>query len=487
MNPYSLFVLCFGFCSFLIGLLILLKRPDPVGKIYFVFTMFNSFWGVFFGIFWSFYNSYDKAIFFARLADIFAIFIPVTWLHFAVVYSDTFSKHKKVLWALYGVSVFLGAFGFSGWFIPEVTPSQLSLYFTHPGVIFHVFLLLFITVIPLGFWLLIQKLKRSSEEEKKQLRGFIVATFFGFLGGALTIPPGYGFFIPQYAVFLMPFYPFLTAYFLIRKGLFNIEELAQAAHRDKLTAIGVLAASINHEVKNPLFIIKGLAESCLERQKEGIFPTKEKALESANDAMKRSMEQADRAMDIIKRLSLFAKAGIDSEIKFEPVNIAQVLEDVLPLVRYELAAHGIALSRDMPPDLPEVSADRRYLEEILFNLIVNACQAIKESGKPGEIAISATTDGVPVTHPVCETVHTPGVCKGSVVVTVTDTGPGIPADKLKDVFRPFYTTKAEGTGLGLYITQQLVEKIRGRIDVQSEVGVGTTFAVTLSRNLEGQA
>ena len=66
-----------------------------------------------------------------------------------------------------------------------------------------------------------------------------------------------------------------------------------------------------------------------------------------------------------------------------------------------------------------------------------------------------------------------------VIITIQDNGPGIPADKLKDVFRPFYTTKAEGTGLGLYITKQLVEKIRGQIDVHSEVGQGTIFTVVL--------
>jgi signal transduction histidine kinase len=71
--------------------------------------------------------------------------------------------------------------------------------------------------------------------------------------------------------------------------------------------------------------------------------------------------------------------------------------------------------------------------------------------------------------------------KGQVLITIQDNGPGIPAEKLKNVFHPFYTTKAEGTGLGLYITQQLVEKIHGRIDVQSAVGVGTTFLVLLPR------
>jgi len=296
---------------------------------------------------------------------------------------------------------------------------------------------------------------------------------------------------------LLPMFPIFTSIALIQHGLFNDEELAQAAHRDKLVSIGVLSASINHEIKNPLFIMKGLAESCLDRQKEGVFSNDKKALESANQAFVKTMEQADRAMDIIRRLSLFAKSGIESEIKFESISIAHVLEDILPLVRHELAINQIALNREIPNDLPKVLADRRYLEEIFFNLLVNAAQAIKAAGKSGAIFIHAAdhrqqTAACSLQSAVCS----------QVVISISDNGPGIPEEKLKDVFRPFYTTKEEGTGLGLYITKQLVEKIKGRIEVASppakpdaclparqgsrqggvaeELGKGTEFEVTLN-------
>jgi signal transduction histidine kinase len=278
----------------------------------------------------------------------------------------------------------------------------------------------------------------------------------------------------------------MVAYITFKYGFFSLDDLAQAAHRDKLTAIGVLAASINHEVKNPLFIIKGLAESCLERQKEGVFTSDKKALESANDAMKRSTEQADRAMDIIKRLSLFAKAGIDSEIKFEPVKVAQVIEDILPLVRYELAAHGIALTRDLPPDLPEVRADRRYLEEILFNLIVNACQAMSDGGEiemTAETVIARSPAFRGTTRQSQNEIASPSgfamtdAQPGPVTIAIRDTGPGLAQDQLKRIFEPFYTTKASGTGLGLYVVKQLVEKNGGRVEVSSKEGLGTTFTL----------
>jgi len=461
MNPYSFCLLCFGFCSLFVGLLIWLKRNDSIGRVYLIFSVLNGLWGIFFGIFLN-QQEYNAAIFYVRLADTFALFIPAAWFHFAIVYTEKFSEHRRLLAFFYVLAILVSLFGFSDWFIPKLRTGVGLAYFTHPGLIFHFLLLMFITIIPAGFFLLFKRMFQSSVAEKSQLKGFMIATSLGFIGGGLTMPLSYGIIVPQYAMFLMPVYPFLTAYFLIKKGLFNVEEFVQAAHRDKLTAIGVLAASINHEIKNPLFIIKGLAESCLERQKEGIFPNKEKVIESSNDAMKRSIEQADRAMDIIKRLSLFAKAGIEGEIKFEAVPVAEVLEDILPLVRYELAANNITLTREIPKNLPDVQADRRYLEEIFFNLIVNAIQALKDAGKPGEIKINARVEGE------------------FVAFTITDNGPGIPADKLKDVFRPFYTTKAEGTGLGLYITRQLVEKIKGRISVESQPGIGTTFTVRLA-------
>lgn len=480
MNPYNFSVLCFGFCSLLVGLFVWLKRQDRIGKLYFILSLCYAGWALPFSIKISDNISYAAALHAARIANCSAAFIPTVWYHFCLVYTGRSQIHQKLLRLLYCVSLLILTVSYTPWFVTGVRPILSFKYYATPGIFYYLMTLNYFVVVPLGFLQLSKKMKEIPRADQKQFLGLFWAAFVGFVGGAVTFLPIYGIEFPQEGMFLLPLYPFALAYFMIKQKLFDLEEFAQAAHRDKLTAIGVLAASINHEVKNPLFIIKGLAESCLERQKEGIFPNKDKALESSNDAMKRSIEQADRAMDIIKRLSLFAKAGIDSEIKFEAVRIPAVIEDILPLVRYELAAHNISLNREFPSNLPEVNTDRRYLEEVLFNLIVNACQAIKEGGKPGEIRIIATP-------------QRPGLCaetgslqgpKSQVLITVEDNGPGIPEDKLKDVFRPFYTTKAEGTGLGLYITQQLVEKVRGRIDVRSEVGQGTVFTVILPVNID---
>jgi signal transduction histidine kinase len=459
MNPYNFSVLCFGFCSLLVGLLVWLKRQDRVGQLYLLLCFVYAGWALPFSIKISDNVSYNVALHAARIANCSAAFIPTLWFHFCLAYTGRSQIHRKLLGALYCVPLLILSVSYTPWFVAGLRPILNFKYYATPGAFYYLMTLNYILVLPLGFIQLIKKMKDAIGEEKRQLLGLFWVSCAAYLSGGTTFLPIYGIAFPQEGMFLIPLYPFVLAYFITRTRLFDEEEFAQAAHRDKLRAIGVLAASINHEVKNPLFIIKGLAEGCLERQKDGIFPSEKKALENSNDVMRRTIEQTDRAMDIIKRLSLFAKAGIESEIKFELVSFEVVLEDILSLVRSELVAHSIALTRDIPKDLPEIRTDRRYLEEILFNLIVNAIQALKDSKDEGEIVIRAIAE------------------EGSVRVTIQDNGPGIPEDRLKDVFRPFHTTKEEGTGLGLYITQQLVEKIGGRVEVTSKEGEGAIFIV----------
>ncbi len=501
MNIYNLAILCFGFCSLLLGLLIWLKRQDIVGKRYLGVSLCYAGWAIFISINLNNDISPELGLFMGRLGNGFAVFIPPFWYHFICAYTGSIERRRIFIKFLYFAASIIGCFTFSPWFISEVIPRVGFKYYSQAGIIFYFSTLIFATVIPLSFYELYHKIKTTQGHEKRQLQSLFWISAVGYLGGCPTFFPIFGIPLPQYTLLLLPLYPFGLTYIMIKQKLFDVEELAQAAHRDKLVAIGVLAASINHEVRNPLFVIRGLAESWLDRKKEGVFKDDKQIVEKGEEAMRRSMEQADRAMDIIKRLSLFAKSGIDSEIKFESVKISEVIEDILPLIRYELATHQIALTRDIPPNLPEVRADRRYLEEILFNLLVNASQAIKGAGKPGEIKIAAEiatpSSGLAMTHsqPVIasEARQAAGLERSprpesglamtesskQIIITISDTGPGIPPDKLEYVFRPFYTTKEEGTGLGLYITQQLVEKIGGKILVCAHPRPGAIFAITL--------
>jgi len=233
---------------------------------------------------------------------------------------------------------------------------------------------------------------------------------------------------------------------------------AEAAQREKMAVIGTLAAGINHEICNPLGIARGQCEVFLLNAKDGLYEkrAKEEQVYEAMKIMEKVIKETDRATAITKKLSSFAKPG-SGDIN-EDVDVAHEVDEVYALVGHELKLDKIDFAKEIPKNLPHIIADRKQIQEIFFNLIRNAGQAIKERGK---ITVRAREEDK------------------KVVVDIEDTGQGIPEDKLGQIFNPFYTTKApgKGTGLGLFIVRQVVQRNRGNISVKSKVGQGTTFTL----------
>jgi signal transduction histidine kinase len=233
---------------------------------------------------------------------------------------------------------------------------------------------------------------------------------------------------------------------------------AEAAQKEKMAVIGTLSAGINHEICNPLGIARGQCEAFLLNVKDGLYNDKspEELLNKAKDIMAKVMKETDRATAITKKLSSFAKPA---KGEAELVDIDKEVDNVLGLVGYELKMEKIEIEKQFDKDLPNILVDRKQLQEILFNLIRNAGQAIGEKGK---IMVIARQE------------------KGRIFIDIKDTGSGIPEDKLRELFNPFFTTKepGKGTGLGLFIVRQVVEKNGGRIYLkETKVGEGTTFTV----------
>ena len=233
---------------------------------------------------------------------------------------------------------------------------------------------------------------------------------------------------------------------------------AEAAQKEKMAVIGTLSAGINHEICNPLGIARGQCEAFLLNIKDGLYNNKspEELLTKAKDIMNKVIKETDRATAITKKLSSFAKPA-KGEAEF--VNIDKEVDDVLGLVGYELKLEKIEFEKEIDKDLPHILVDRKQFQEVLFNLIRNAGQAI---GEKGRIAVIAKQD------------------RGMVSIDIKDTGSGIPEDKLKELFNPFFTTKepGKGTGLGLFIVRQVVEKNGGKIYLkETKVGEGTTFRI----------
>ncbi len=459
MNPYVFPVLCFAFYAFFLGLLILLKRSDSIGQKYFIFSLFAAIWAAGLAMYILDNTPRDIALFFARISNGAAILISWSWLRVVFAFIGQYKKYQKVLNILGLISVLLAGTIFTELFIPDVRPILTFDNYALPGLTYHLFTVIFFTVVPVSFVFLFLYAQKCTGSEKIRAVGFILATLIGFLGGGMTFFPVYGIKLPQYGLFFLPFYPFLMAYFMIRQNLFDEVDLARAAHRDKLATMGTLSASINHEIRNPLYVIQGIAESNLVNLKEARYLEMAELSAVMAQSFEKIVSQAAKAREIMRQFTLFTKQNIAEKDEREHVAIQTLIDRVLPLVRHEFVLNEIDLEFQIPKNLPALEVNLRQIEEVFFNLFVNAVQAIKGAKQKGKIAVKASQHD------------------GLLQIQIQDNGPGIEPGEVKHLFEPFHTTKEQGTGLGLYITKQLVEKNGGKIAVESKVGEGTTFSL----------
>lgn len=455
-----------GYNAFLTGLIVLLKRKDKAGIHYFISSTTIFLWGV--GSSFQLNNQLpvEVAENWARFSQVTALFIGITWFHFVLVYTDFINKYKKMLYLFYAVTFFLFPFTFTRHYVSGFKTMVGIDHYPMPGLAYHIHVASFMFLVCFSFFIFYQAICTEPASEKKtDFKLVCFSSLYGFVMGSLSFLPVFGIPLPQYNLLLLPLWQILLAYAMIRHRAFDLIEIAEAAQKDKLAAIGTLAASINHEIRNPLYIIRGLAGSFIANLQDGIYSNSQQAVDKAREMMTKVEEHSARAMDIMKRFAMFAKQG-GEPAPVACVSLNEVLEGVFPLISHEVQLEKINLIREIPESLSKISIDPRQGEEILFNLIINAFQSFKnQSSRTGtpEIKISAHQQN------------------GSVFVEVQDNGPGIPKDRLKKLFEPFYTTRKEGTGLGLYITKQLVEKNLGEISVQSRLGEGTRFRLKLKR------
>ncbi len=224
------------------------------------------------------------------------------------------------------------------------------------------------------------------------------------------------------------------------------ESLIQA---EKMTTLGELAAGVAHDINNPLGVMAMRLYS-LSMENNDLAPEVKLAL----DAIK---SQVQRIQVMVDRLLLYARKKVTAMV---PMDINSVLGTIVPLIGHYREAKNVKWENELSGKLPKIKGDFHQLQEVFINLALNACQAMK--GK-GTIRIkSEYSDKLK-----------------AVIVSVSDTGPGIPQKNISRIFDPFFTTKEEGTGLGLSICQNIVNSHGGKIEVASEHGKGTTFRVTL--------
>ncbi len=237
----------------------------------------------------------------------------------------------------------------------------------------------------------------------------------------------------------------------IENAMFFEELRANEAYMiqsEKLASLGQLASGMAHEIHNPLTIISGEAQLYLER-----FKGQD---EKVDTVLRSIIEECQRAADITRRILRFAKPAPPD---FTAVDLRATIEESLTLAGYQVRMEQVERVVQVAERLPKVRGNQNQLQEVLLNLILNACQAMGQHG--GRLALSAAPNG------------------STVELRVTDTGPGIPAGALRKVFDPFYTTKPTGTGLGLFVSQRIVKLHAGTIEVESTEGKGTCFTIQL--------
>jgi signal transduction histidine kinase/CheY-like chemotaxis protein len=232
------------------------------------------------------------------------------------------------------------------------------------------------------------------------------------------------------------------------------EQLIQA---EKMSSLGRLTSSIAHEINNPLTPILGYSQLLLTQS--GIDEEKKKKY------LGFIYESAQRINRIIKGILSYTRKD---NVEMQPVNINSVIEKVLRFREYQLNLNEIEVVKDLDLRIPQVMANPTQLEQVFFNIILNAEQALVSKNGCRQLVIRTRVKG-----------------EGRVEVYFSDNGPGISKEFMGKVFEPFFTTKVEGNGLGLFIVYEVIRGHNGRIWVESEEGKGATFIVELPSVRQG--
>jgi len=225
---------------------------------------------------------------------------------------------------------------------------------------------------------------------------------------------------------------------------------------DRLASLGTLTAGLAHEIRNPLVAIKTLTQLLSERLDDEEFRTQ---------FLKIASGEVDRISSLVTELLNFARPS-DPKLELEDINT--ILDGMILLVSTETKKKRIEVIKNYSSDFPPVQIDREQIKQVFLNILINAIEATPENGK---IFIKTLTFTKPGGEPYVQ-------------IEFTDTGSGISEEYLEDIFNPFFTTKTTGSGLGLSISNQIIQDHKGYINVESQLHKGTSFFINLPVNQE---
>ena len=221
-----------------------------------------------------------------------------------------------------------------------------------------------------------------------------------------------------------------------------------------MASLGTLTAGLAHEIRNPLVAIKTFTQLLPERLDDEEF---------RNQFLTIASGEVDRISMLINELLDFARP---SDPRLKPEDINSILDGMILLVSTESKKKYVQVQKNYTPDLPLVSVDREQIKQVFLNVLLNAIDATPENG---EIVVKTRSFVKPGGDPYIQ-------------VEFTDTACGIPSANLEDIFNPFFTTKTKGSGLGLSISNQIVQDHKGYVHVESELDKGSSFFINLPLN-----
>ena len=231
---------------------------------------------------------------------------------------------------------------------------------------------------------------------------------------------------------------------------------ADLAHINRVSTMGELAVSLAHEIKQPIAAAVTNAQACLR-----LLERNEPDLAEVRDAASGMAGCARRAAEIIDRVrALFAKNAPQHEV----VDVNEVIRDIVVLLQNEVRQHSVVIHLELAENLPTVMGDRVQLQQVVMNLMLNGIEAMR--GTSGELSITSQ------------------IGERHVLISLRDTGIGLPPEKADKIFDAFFTTKPEGTGMGLAISRSIIQSHGGRIWAQANSGRGSTFQFTLPRQTQ---
>jgi two-component system nitrogen regulation sensor histidine kinase GlnL len=246
---------------------------------------------------------------------------------------------------------------------------------------------------------------------------------------------------------------------ILLKDMSLLKELEENSRKlESLSSLETLALRMAHEIRNPLGGIRGSAQLLLQELKE----------DSQREYLDVVISEVDRINRMVEQMMLFTHPR---PLKLQLTNIHKVLADIIVLERESLNQRKNIIEQRYDPSLPLIDADEDQLKQVFLNLIKNALEA---SGENGRIQLLTRVNSGYGIKPFANSSPRNGI-----VVEIVDSGVGMDADGLKNLFTPFYTTKKHGSGLGLPVSLKIIENHKGKIKITSEKGLGTTAQVIL--------